>query len=153
MTPRTCRAPAPGTTPPAPHPRARPAGRAPASAAVLLLPPALEAFHILHNDVYSAYAHAHLPEDAAATAVRTTFRALNANWPYLLDQPNLTALAWEELVLRSQSRRHPLPLANTSNPLQYDAVVLTQLGLTPQHIADATGQHISTIRYLLTPRT
>ncbi|APE26817.1 hypothetical protein vnz_37175 (plasmid) [Streptomyces venezuelae] len=119
----------------------------------LLVPPALEAFHILHSDVYSAYAHVHLAADAADKAVRSTFRVLASHWSYLLDQPDLTALAWEELVLHSQSRRCPLPGVATDDPLQYDALVLTDLGLGPRAIADITGQYVSTIRYLIAPHT
>lgn len=91
--------------------------------------------------------------NAADKAVRSTFGVLASHWSYLLDQPDLTALAWEELVLHSQSRRSPLLGVATDDPLQYDALVLTDLGLGRRAIADITGQYVGTIRYRIAPHT
>ncbi|MEV0957914.1 hypothetical protein ACGFZC_35480 [[Kitasatospora] papulosa] len=117
----------------------------------LLLPPTLDAFHTIHRACYGSYALAHLDEQAADTAVRATFGALAADWSYLLSQPNLTRIAWEQLVVMCGSRRRPLPHITAGTPLQYDARVLSARGTTPKAIAEVTGRPVSTIQYLIAP--
>ncbi|MFJ9576177.1 hypothetical protein ACIRQF_07265 [Streptomyces sp. NPDC101191] len=151
--PRAPRPAGPRTPPPAARPRTRPTGRRATGAlpVELLLPPALDAFYTLHRSVYDAYARAHLDPPTAEATVRTTFGILAADWSYLLGEPNPTALAWDELVTRTGSRRHPLPGIPAKHPLRYDALVLTNLGHSPDAIAEATGRLPSTIRYFIAP--
>ncbi|MFE0764167.1 hypothetical protein [Streptomyces smyrnaeus] len=108
----------------------------------ITLPPAFEAFCLLHHSTYQRYARLHGTPEAVSRA----FGDLATQWQTLLTRRDLTAHAWQTFT-----RYIPRPALRTAAcPGQYDALVLHhQLGCTPAHIAETLGADLPTIRWWL----
>ncbi|MEU4970023.1 hypothetical protein [Streptomyces smyrnaeus] len=108
----------------------------------ITLPPAFEAFCLLHHDTYQRYAHLH----GAPEAVPRAFGDLATQWQTLLTRRDLTAHAWQTFA-RYIPRPVP-PIAACPGP--YDALVLHhQLGCTPAGIAETLGVGLHTVHWWL----
>ncbi|MFF0216100.1 hypothetical protein [Streptomyces vinaceus] len=131
-----------------PPPKPTPASTSPTSAAsvALALPPAFEAFYLLHHPHYLTYAQAQLPPRLARDAVRAAFGHLILNWTTLLGTTNPAAHAWDhlshEVRTRSLATLHPGPA------FEDDIRILARIGFTPETTAEVTGRDPSKIRYL-----
>jgi hypothetical protein len=108
----------------------------------IVLPPAFEAFCLLHHDTYRRYAHFH----GCPGAVARAFGDLATQWQSLLTRRDLTARAWRTFTRHIPE--HPaVPAAHAG---RYDALVLHhRLGCTPAHVSETMGVDLHTVRWWL----
>ncbi|MFI5987841.1 hypothetical protein ACIBEA_44200 [Streptomyces sp. NPDC051555] len=112
----------------------------------LTLPPAFEAFYLLHHPHYLTYAQAQLPPWLAHDAVRAAFGNLILNWTTLLTTINPAAHAWDHLS--HEVRTRALATTTPGRAFEDDIRILTEIGFTSEATATMTGRDLSKIRYL-----